>query len=227
MFGWFGGPKEPVAVRIEGLPEREGIEATLLKVRDESKARLEDKAGWEDVALDHSVHHESTKLQCKAEGELLVYKCVGDIPGATPKDMLALFWNKDLQARQVWDASLAEFHLVEKISDTLEVLFSSYSAGVPLVANRTFVIARTFWEQADGSIVYVGTSLNHDKGVQSPDDVRGTSTVYFEWTKTATGTHVRQFLAADARGSLPAFVINSVKTKTAEQMTAIRKVFAK
>ncbi len=226
MFGWFGGAAEPVAVHIEGLPGRDGFDETLVKVRDESKARLEEENGWEDVELDPAVH-ESTRLQCKQEGELLVYKCIGDIDGATPKDLVELFWSKDLAARQVWDSSLVEYKLVEPVNDKIEIIFSSYSAGVPLVANRTFVVARTYWKQPDGSIVYIGTSINHDKGVQSPDDVRGTSTVYFEWTETAKGTRVRQFLAADARGSLPAFVINSVKTKTAQQLAAIRKVFAK
>jgi hypothetical protein len=215
-----------VAFNIDGLPGRDGIEATLAKVRDDTKARLDEEHGWEDVDLDPVVYG-STRLQCKQEGELLVYKCVGDIAGASPKDLVELFWNKDLAARQVWDNSLVEYKLVEAVNEKVEVLFSSYSAGVPLVANRTFVVARTYWEQADGSIVYLGTSVNHDGGLQKPDDVRGTSTVYFEWSKTADGTRVRQFLAADARGSLPAFVINSVKTKTAQQMAAIRTVFSK
>ncbi len=226
MWGWIAGPSEPVAVTVEGVPGREGIRETLISVRNDSKARLQSEEGWEDVALDAAVHGD-TKLQCKQEGDLLAYKCVGSIAGVAPEDILKLFWNKDLAARQVWDTSLADYRLVEEISKECEVVYSDYAAGVPLVSNRIFVIARTFWRLPDGNIDYVGTSLNHEKALQDPAAVRGTSTVYFEWRKIATGTLVSQFLSADPRGSLPTFLINSIKTKTAEQIVAMRKVLGK
>jgi hypothetical protein len=66
------------------------------------------------------------------------------------------------------------------------------------------------------------------KAVQPSGAVRGISTVLFEWRQLENGNlKVRQFLSADPKGSLPSFLVNSMKTKTAEQLTAIRKILAK
>jgi hypothetical protein len=51
---------------------------------------------------------------------------------------------------------------VEALSDTVEVMQSTYDAGVPLVSDRVFVVTRTFWPVENG-IDYIGSSVNTDK----------------------------------------------------------------
>ncbi len=130
--------------------------------------------------------------------------------------MRDLFWNKDFEARKRWDPMLTEFKRVEAVNDTLEIMQSTYGAGVPLVSDRVFVIARTFWPVQNG-IHYVGSSINFEKAVQDPNAVRGTSTVFFEWIADGDNLKVTQYLSANPRGSLPSFLINSMKTKESKE----------
>lgn len=48
-------------------------------------------------------------------------------------------------------------------------MFARYTAGVPLVSNRTFLLARGFTKNAEnGSIEYAGLSVNHKEAKQDP-----------------------------------------------------------
>ena len=182
--------------------------------------------GWTEVDLSGDEQYAGMTLDFKQNGPLLAYKTSGTIANATPEQVLQVFWEKDVERRKVWDSSLLSYEVVESVVDDAEVVMARYSAGVPLVANRVFVLLRFFERHPNGDVSYFGLSVNHPKALQDPSEVRGTSQVCYRWTACDGGTRVSQYLAADPKGSLPAMVVNSFQKKSCAQLAQFRKMFA-
>ena len=223
----FGGDAEPVAVDYEGLAcEKDDLQKVLDDKKAALQAELDNDDGWTAVDLSGTPEFAGTTVETKQAGELLSYRTRGYIPSASPEDMLKLYWDPDLEARKKWDTSLLSYKVLQKVNANLEVVMSSYTAGVPLVANRVFVLLRGSEKRDGGVIHYAGMSINHAEAKQDPSDVRGVTAVFYRWTPHEGGTRVEQYLQADPKGSLPAMVVNAFKTKSAEQLVVFRKLFA-
>ena len=223
----FGGDSTPIAVEYNDLPDPSPD--LIEKTRETLRAEIASD-GWDSVDLSSNPEFAGMTLETKEAGELLSYRTTGVIPNASPEDLMALVFEKDLAKRQIWEESIIGYSLIDTIKsgeNDDEVIQARYTAGVPLVAHRTFVFIRGFRKVSDSEIEYAGTSVNHSKALQDPGDVRGVSALYMKWTKVDEGTKVTAFLSADPKGSLPAMVVNSFKTNTVKQLASWRKLFEK
>jgi hypothetical protein len=164
MFGWLSG-EAPAPVFIDGLPlGAPGVEIELERIKEDCRAKLKAE-DWIKVELDEEQTGANTFLWYKEQGELLSYKLEAVVEKCSPKEMKEIFWNKDLNDRKKWDTIISSFDLISTISENCEIMKSTYSPGVPLVSDRVFVVARTFWAVEKG-LHYVGSSVNCDKAVQ-------------------------------------------------------------
>jgi hypothetical protein len=219
----FGGDSTPVAVEYNDLPD--ASPELVDKTRDLLRSELASD-GWVAVDLSGSPEFEGMTLETKEAGDLLSYRTTGTIANCTPQDLKKIVLEKDLAKRQICEAEIIGYKLIEVVGDHKdEIIQARYSAGVPLVANRTFVFIRGFRVVSDTELDYAGTSINSEKALQDPSDVRGVSSMFMKWTQLGSDTKVVAYLSADPKGSLPAMVVNMFKTNTVKQLAAWRKLF--
>eukprot|EP01091_Cochliopodium_minus_P005324 TRINITY_DN15274_c0_g1_i1.p1 TRINITY_DN15274_c0_g1~~TRINITY_DN15274_c0_g1_i1.p1 ORF type:complete len:228 (-),score=51.10 TRINITY_DN15274_c0_g1_i1:127-810(-) len=173
---------------------------------------------YDDITLYEQEFSDNSGIYCmKAAG--IIYNC-------SPQELLNINWEMDLKKRP-WDKELVDLKLVKTINETTEVTQSRISAPYP-VSHREFVDARCFSKESDGTIIFMTNSINCDIP-QSSGCVRATnmSGMIMRPIQGQNAIHLTFVGKVNPRGWVPGMVVNMFKTKFADRIVELRKIFEK
>ena len=102
--------------------------------------------GWTPVAHSTANVELYERKIPKLEGtQLTLMKCVGEVEGATPQDILAFTLEGDLKKRREFDPDISLLDLVKEVTPTVQVTRTHFVAPYP-VYPREFIDMRTWAE---------------------------------------------------------------------------------
>lgn len=167
-----GGPKKVVYDDIPTPVTEEDYKQMFEKLREEVREWEKGEEGWNPV----EIPYDDITLYEKSTGDnsgVFWMKAVGIVQNCTPNDLFEINWELDLNKRSVWDKELLELKLVKKVVDNVEVTHSRVTTPVG-VSNREFVDARTYFNESDGTLTFLTSSINSDI-LQTSGTIRATS----------------------------------------------------
>jgi hypothetical protein len=137
------------------------------KARAEMEAKLDrlieietdmDPKHWEEV-------HKSELISCfrrsSGDSPVVLVKALAQFPGVRPDQACRLI--HDLEIRKEWDNVLCNMRIFDKVSDTVDYMYSMYKAPFP-ISNRDFCQIRTVEKNYRGNNFII-----HFEGVEHSD----------------------------------------------------------
>ena len=163
----------------------------------------------------------------KLEGTSLTFmKCVGDVEGATPKDILDFTLEHDLEKRKEFDPDISLLEVVKEFTPTLQVTRTHFVAPYP-VYPREFVDMRS-WVEGDDRIIFGAQSVNYADAPFSKEHVRGVAFngIIMQQIQGKNATRITFMGYVDPQGWVPHAIIAAFRTKIAERIAVMRQMMA-
>jgi len=175
--------------------------------------------GWEDLGTIKEIA--GTRLM--TESGLYVVRAKGIIP-AGPEEILALV--SDLERKKLWDPMFVEGRVVKEFTPDLKVNYQHFYAPWP-VSHRDFVFMSAVHREADGTIVYTGTSIDLPwmpdvSGLVRGEMVRGG---FILRPLGDRETKVTYLVHVDPRGMLPTMIVNKFQRSQTANVYKIKKIY--
>lgn len=129
------------------------------------------------------------------------------VPGTSSECVFKCIW--DERIRRSWDRMIQDFHVLERLSATSELIYFYVKSPVPLVANREFVQRRSHSRTSD-SYVIVYRSVAKEELPVPEGWVRAHTVISGYHIYPVHGQVTIEFISQnDLRGQLPPKLINS------------------
>lgn len=153
-------------------------------------------------------------------------KCVGDVEGASPADLLAFTLERDMDKRKEFDPDINLLEILREVTPTLHLTRTQFMAPYP-VYHREFVDMRT-WVEGDERILYGSQSINLSDGPFSADHVKAASMngIILDAIPGKNATRITFMGYVDPQGWVPHAVIAVFRAKITERIDVLRKMVA-
>jgi len=148
---------------------------------------------------------------------------------ASPKEMYEIIRCPDIAKLNEWDPEIFSSKTIEEVAPDIQITHVVYKAPFPL-SYREFVALRAKTVESDGSYLSYGNSINHKTFPTTKDYVRAVSIVS-GWSFRPVPGNPNQCIAKrivqmDPKGVIPAWVVNSYKTKAGLLLVSVRNFLA-
>lgn len=137
---------------------------------------------------------------------------------ASPQEALKLIDDAPASLKQKWDPLFDSYEVVEKVTPNIDVIYNTFKAVFP-VSKRDSVALKCFKVLNDGTHVVYGQSISHYKKPITNQYVRakGMSALFcVPIPGEPNKCRMIKMTLANPMGSIPLWVINLMKTKSAE-----------
>jgi len=227
---WWSNDEAPKALIYPECPspvtDEDYISLSELKLQELKDLLASD--GWTPVPFTEGDENPNSDIRIfdkeTPNQPINTVKVSGVLP-ASPKEILEMCRTTDVNIINFWDQDLLTMACVEDINSNIKVIHSTYQAVYP-VWNREFVAVRSWIEEADGTCISWGTSVNHPKFPEPKEHVRGVLLVSGWVASPIPGEPDKSFctrvVRLDTKGYIPIWVLTFFKNKSGLSLVAIR-----
>eukprot|EP01098_Paradermamoeba_levis_P000145 TRINITY_DN1014_c0_g1_i1.p1 TRINITY_DN1014_c0_g1~~TRINITY_DN1014_c0_g1_i1.p1 ORF type:complete len:203 (-),score=59.66 TRINITY_DN1014_c0_g1_i1:49-657(-) len=196
-------------------------DAILDPVEQKVRALLKETEGWTlfsetDGIITSSKPLEGCSVNC--------FRGVGFVK-TTPKKALDLVLSFGLKEWQALDAAQLSWEVIEQVNDHERVVYQVNKLPWPLWSRDTVTVSR-WTEDADGSWIFVHTSVDHPKKPEDTQNYVRAKVVLSAYLFEAAegGTRMHRIAQIDPAGNIPSAVVNMQAGKVAQIISHTRSI---